>query len=223
MTHALLVKKAATWLRSIGCKVVLTERTTGKEFHDAIGWQPTWMGGPVSYVVECKVSLSDFRADRRKKSRASYDVRPARHCYYLTPKNLLKVERSGWPLEATGLPDGWGLLELEAPHRAVQLVAHPRSQRRERDDDRTADQLRGEVLQLYMELFRYQSQGIYYPRGLDRWGIPCRKCGQKRAPNTDCKNCGTPYGSLRLTNQDGGGGDGDKPGGHHEVSSEADR
>lgn len=189
MTHALLVKKAATWLRSIGCKVVLTERTTGKEFHDAIGWHPNWRGVPVSYVVECKVSVSDFRADRRKKSRASYDVRPGQHCYYLTPMNLLTVDRSGWPLGAKELPDGWGLLELEAAHRAVRLTTHPRSQGDECRDDRTVDQLRGEVEQLYMELMRYQSQGVYYPRGLERWGIPCQTCGQKRAPNTECKSC----------------------------------
>ena len=189
MTHALLVKKAAAWLRSIGCRVVLTERTTGKEFHDAIGWKPHWRGAPTSYVVECKVSVSDFRADRRKASRKSYDVRPGQHCYYLTPVNLLKVDRSGWPLEAKGLPDGWGLLELAAPHRAAKLTAHPRSNRDDTRDDRTADQLRGEVEQLYMELMRYQSQGIYYPRGLERWGIPCSKCGEKRAPNTKCRRC----------------------------------
>jgi hypothetical protein len=193
VTHALLVKKAATWLRSIGCRVVLTERTTGKEFHDAIGWRNNWRGAPISYVVECKVSVSDFRADRRKKSRASYDVRPAMHCYYLTPINLLKVDRSGWPLKAKDVPDGWGLLELPAAHRAVQLTAHPRSHsygnRSDLDDDRTADQLRGEVEQLYMELYRYQAQGIFYPRGLERWGIPCAKCGEKRAPNTECRRC----------------------------------
>lgn len=193
MTHDLLVKKAAAWLRSIGCKAVLTERTTGKEFHDAIGWKPSWRGAPASYVVECKVSLDDFRKDRRKASRASYGVRPGLHCYYLTPMDMLKVDRSGWPLEAKGLPDGWGLLELPAAHRAVRLVAHPRSQRQEFNDDRTADQLRGEVLQLYMELFRYQAQGITYPRGLERWGIPCSQCGQKRQPNSDCKNCGLKF------------------------------
>lgn len=200
MTHALLVKKAAAWLRSIGCKVVLTERTTGKEFHDAIGWRNSWRGAPISYVVECKVSVSDFRADHRKKSRASYDVRPAQHCYYLTPVNLLKVDRSGWPIGAKGLPDGWGLLELPAAHRSVRVTVHPRSQSGDRsdlNDDRNVHQLRGEVEQLYMELYRYQAQGIYYPRGLDRWGIPCSKCGQKRAPNTECKRCAST--SLPLS------------------------
>jgi len=179
MTHALLVKKAAAYLRRVGCKVVLTERTTGKEFHDAIGWQPSWRGTPISYVIECKVSRSDFYADKRKKSRASYEVRPAIHCYYLAPAGLLTGQ----------LPDGWGLLELAAPHKAVTLAKFARSGDR---DDRTADQLRGEVEQLYMELFRYQSQNIYYPRGLDRWGIECRKCGLKRAPNTECKHCEKP-------------------------------
>lgn len=185
MTHALLVKKAAAYLRSIGCKVVLTERTTGKEFHDAIGWKPWWNGPPISYVVECKVSRSDFYGDKRKASRASYGVRPGMHCYYLTPTNLLCRNYNGVP---GPLPDGWGLLELDAPHRAVKTTVFPRNV--DSRDDRTADQLRGEVHQLYMELFRYQAQGIHYPRGLERWGITCSVCGQKRAPNMDCKHCG---------------------------------
>ncbi len=129
MTHALLVKKAATYLRSIGCKVVLTERTTGKEFHDAIGWKPSWRGFPISYVIECKVSKSDFRADKRKASRKSYEVRPAQHCFYLAPAGLLT---------SASMPDGWGLLELLAPHRAVTMQRFPRSGDH---DDRTADQL----------------------------------------------------------------------------------
>lgn len=195
MTHADLVKKAAAWLRSKGCKVVLTERTTGKEFHDAIGWRPVWNGVPVSYLVECKVSKSDFYADKRKKSRASYKVRPAMHCYYLTPANLLCRNDNGVP---GPLPEGWGLLELDAPHRAAKVTVPPRSMADTWRDDRTADQLRGEVEQLYMELFRYQSQKIYYPRGLERWGIPCLKCGQKRAPNTECKHCGTGPQSHRT-------------------------
>jgi len=186
VTHALLVKKAAAYLRGIGCKVVLTERTTGKEFHDAIGWKPSWRGFPISYVVECKVSRADFYKDKRKASRASYAVRPAQHCYYLTPANLLAVNYSGVP---GPLPDGWGLLELAAPHRAVTMRAFPRSGDQ---DDRTADQLRGEVQQLYMELFRYQAQGVYYPRGLERWGITCGGCQQKRQPNTDCRQPGCP-------------------------------
>jgi hypothetical protein len=188
MTHAQLVKKAAAWLRSVGCKVVLTERTTGKEFHDAIGWKPSWGGFPISYVVECKVSRSDFYADKKKASRKSYDMRPAQHCFYLTPANLLARNYNGVP---GGIPEGWGLLELAAPHKAVGMVTWPRSGDR---DDRTADQLRGEVQQLYMELFRYQAQGITYPRGLERWGIPCGRCGQKRQPNSDCKHCGLPFG-----------------------------
>lgn len=191
VTHALLVKKAAAYLRSIGCKVVLTERTTGKEFHDAIGWKPNWLGAPISYIIEYKVSMSDFHRDKRKASRKSYEVRPAMHCFYLTPFMLLPRKYNGAP----ALPDGWGLLELVAPHKAVMVTKLPSSRSDSSRDDRTADQLRGEVLQLYMELFRYQSQGIYYPRGLDRWGIPCARCGNKRAPNTECKYC---KGALPL-------------------------
>lgn len=150
MTHADLVKKAEGWLKR-RCGVVFTEHTGGREFPDAIGWR-----GGVSTVIECKVSRADFCADLRKRTRKSYDVRPGFHCYYLTPKDLLYCHDEVIPYLFRELPDGWGLLELDA-HGRIRVTRKPRP---EALDDRTVDQLRDEVYRLYCEIRRYQAQGL---------------------------------------------------------------
>ena len=79
MTHAQLVEKAVRWLRAYRCGVVLSEQACASgEMPDAIGWKQACH----SVLVECKISRSDFLADRQKPFR-------------------LKPE----------LPSGWGLLQ----------------------------------------------------------------------------------------------------------------
>lgn len=159
MTHAELVTRAARWLRStIKCGVVLTEHNAGSEFPDAIGWKSGF-----SYLVECKVSRSDFLADLKKTSRASYEVRPAFQCYYLTPPQLLDPDV--WPNSPFALPHGWGLLEAHARHVKVVTPALPSA---DTCDDRSADQLRDEIYRMYCELRRYQAQGLK-PQTLDAY------------------------------------------------------
>jgi hypothetical protein len=101
-------------------------------------------------LVECKVSRADFHADRRKATRASYDQRPAWHCWYLTPVRLVSVHE---------LPPGWGLLEWDG--RRVRVVSDVPAECRQ-IDDRRAETLRDEVYRLACELRRYQAQGIRY-------------------------------------------------------------
>lgn len=153
MTHAELVQRAARWLRySVGCGVVFSEHTAGFEFPDAMGWKRSW-----SFVVECKVSRADFFADRKKPTRAGYDVRPGASCYYMTPPQLIA------PVE---LPDGWGLVEVaDARHANVRVIVKPKPD--DGVDDRTTDQLRREVGRLYQEVRRYQAQGITYKKLAD--------------------------------------------------------
>jgi len=69
MTHDDLVARAVRWLLgSKKCKVVLGDRESIcwsiSEQPDAIGWT-----GYKSFLVECKTSINDFYADRRKLSR----------------------------------------------------------------------------------------------------------------------------------------------------------
>jgi len=117
MTHAQLVQVATAWLRRYGCGIVLSEQAccTG-EMPDAIGWKKRCR----SVVIECKISRSDFHADKHKPWRS--DPKMALGCerLYLAPRGVL---------EATDLPPNWGLLEYHA--RKIEQVVAPnkRSQR----------------------------------------------------------------------------------------------
>lgn len=110
-THADLVKIAGRWLRNTaGCSVVLEElcaATGNGENPDAIGW---YCGQTL--LVECKVSRSDFLADRKKPFRAV----PARglgiYRYFMAPRGLLSADE---------MPPQWGLLEVVG--RRVFLAA----------------------------------------------------------------------------------------------------
>lgn len=100
MTHLILVEAAYRWLlKRGGCGVAFKEFRTGAcngEFPDVIGF----CSGP-STVVECKVSRSDFFADRNKLFRKHPELGMGRKRYYCCPEGLIKVDE---------LPEGWGLL-----------------------------------------------------------------------------------------------------------------
>lgn len=101
MTHADLVARAVRWLHnSERCQVVIHEwvATMCSEQPDALGWKT---GGRDSVLIECKTSVSDFYADRRKLFRKLGEG-AGRRRYYMTPPGLLRPEQ---------LPPGWGLLE----------------------------------------------------------------------------------------------------------------
>jgi len=100
MTHAQLVLKAVQWLRSYGCGVILSEQACASgEMPDAIGWKRACH----SVVVECKVSRSDFLADREKPFRQKPAMAVGCERFYLAPKGLIASKE---------LPKQWGLLEI---------------------------------------------------------------------------------------------------------------
>jgi hypothetical protein len=100
MTHAQLVEKAVRWLRSYRCGVVLSEQACASgEMPDAIGWKRACH----SVLVECKVTRSDFLADRAKPFRLKPDQGVGCERFYLVASGLVRREE---------LPQGWGLLEL---------------------------------------------------------------------------------------------------------------
>ena len=100
MTHAQLVERAVRWLRSYRCGVVLSEQAcVSGEMPDAIGWKQACH----SVLVECKVTRSDFLADRCKLWRQKPEKGIGSERFYLTPPGLVETEE---------LPAGWGLLEL---------------------------------------------------------------------------------------------------------------
>ena len=99
-THKQLCDRAAYWLQQTkGCKVVLIERNTGgcAEEPDAIGWNSRTF----SYLIEVKVSRSDFLADKKKDHRRRPHTGMGRQRFYLCPRGMIKPEE---------VPEGWGLL-----------------------------------------------------------------------------------------------------------------
>jgi hypothetical protein len=109
MTHAQLVEKAVRWLRAYRCGVVLSEQACASgEMPDAIGWKRACH----SVLVECKVSRSDFLADRDKPFRRKPQNGVGCERFYLAPAALIRTEE---------LPAGWGLLECH--RREVEVVA----------------------------------------------------------------------------------------------------
>jgi hypothetical protein len=108
MTHAQLINRAITWLRSYRCGIVLSEQACASgEMPDAIGWK----GNCHSVVVECKVSRADFFADREKPFRQKPESGLGCERYYLAPRGMLRAEE---------LPVGWGLLECH--RRTVEIT-----------------------------------------------------------------------------------------------------
>jgi len=115
MTHDELVQAAEKWLRiTVGCGFVLSERASGcGEQPDAIGWKRGY-----SYLIECKTSRSDYKAQERKAHNypgmGMGDFR-----YYLTPKDLITRDEL--------YPD-WGLLEIDKGriHKVVGQGFPPR-------------------------------------------------------------------------------------------------
>ncbi|MDV3469032.1 hypothetical protein RZA67_09850 [Stenotrophomonas sp. C3(2023)] len=123
LTHADLVKVAGRWLRNTaGCSVVLEElcaATGNGENPDAIGW---YTGRTL--LVECKVSRSDFLADRKKPFRADPARGLGQYRYFMAPKGLLRADE---------LPPRWGLLEVSG--RRVFLTSGHEPKRWYRDEN----------------------------------------------------------------------------------------
>lgn len=99
MTHAELVERAVRWLRgTAGCPIAFGEIVTAcPEQPDAIGFRERGTG---SYLIECKVSRSDFLADRHKGHRRA-DEALGSYRYYMCPPGLIKADE---------IPERWGLL-----------------------------------------------------------------------------------------------------------------
>jgi len=115
MTHAELCERAERWLKSNGCSVTASEIATGtSQQPDAIGFRNF---GLETWLIECKVSRSDFRADRKKHHQSTPEKSIGSHRWYMTPAGLLS---------AHDLPEGWGLLEV-ANDRVRIIKGSPKS------------------------------------------------------------------------------------------------
>jgi hypothetical protein len=136
MTHSQLVERAVRWLRWYRCGVVLSEQAcTNGEMPDAIGWKQACH----SVLVECKVTRTDFLADRAKPFRMKPEKGVGNERFYLTPPALAKVGE---------LPPGWGLLEFRRGR--IEMV-HPSAK-----NLRTAAGFRSEMNLLLASLRRVE-------------------------------------------------------------------
>jgi hypothetical protein len=80
---------------------VLSEQAcVSGETPDALGWKRACH----SVLVECKITRSDFLADRAKPFRLKPEHGVGCERFYLVPGGLVRREE---------LPQGWGLLELD--------------------------------------------------------------------------------------------------------------
>ena len=142
MTHDELVVRAVKWLRRParaqnwskgGCGVVVPELVSyAPEQPDAIGWSQG-----CSYVVECKCSSADFRADQAKTHRA---IGAGLYRLYLCEPNIIMLDE---------LPSGWGLLYCHAREVTVEAVPAPNMSRN----------LRYELAMMYSLLRRVEVRG----------------------------------------------------------------
>lgn len=109
LTHKAAVRRIANWLKnSRQCHIVITELSTAcHETPDAIAFY----GGGGSILVECKISRSDFLADRTKSFRQNAEAGMGDFRYFATPPGIIK------PDDELG---EWGLLEIH-PHHVKEV------------------------------------------------------------------------------------------------------
>ena len=114
LSHDDLVEIARKWLLKrqappkgsyeggrAACSLVITDMTSGsRETPDAIGWA----GWGHSTLVECKVSVEDFKRDQYKCFRQDPKTGAGVTRFYMAPEGLLSVDQ---------LPESWGLIEVD--------------------------------------------------------------------------------------------------------------
>lgn len=115
--HQQIQQAVARWLRRpqdgpayrSACSVVLSDLVAvTRETPDVIGWNSR----PMSILVECKASRSDFLAEHKKFHRTLRGMGTRR--YYAAPSGMIRPEE---------LPEGWGLLEMGARGVSVTVEA----------------------------------------------------------------------------------------------------
>ena len=114
MTHDDLVRRGADWLRKnhhyrYRSQIVLTEFVTyADETPDVFG-----MSESHTNLIECKVSLADFKADMKKRCRGKV-AHLGNWRMYLCPAGLIPIEL---------VPADWGLLYCH--DKKITIEKHP--------------------------------------------------------------------------------------------------
>lgn len=114
LSHSELCVRAESWLRThCNCSSVISElksRNKTGEIPDAIGWKRNR-----SFLVECKTSRADFKADAKKPFRSEPKIGMGDFRFYLCPEGVIKVEE---------LPEKWGLIYVN--DTKIRMVKGPK-------------------------------------------------------------------------------------------------
>ncbi len=152
ITHDDLVNAAGRHLAGTRrCGVVLIERGSCSEIPDVIGWLATGH----SILIECKMSLGDFRADRRKHFRRAPYRGMGSERWFLTPAGLLAP---------SDVPEKWGLMEYRGGR--VYRIIYPTQLRENEYNHRVERRLLISELSTWQTVIGYQ---IDRSNGDSRW------------------------------------------------------
>lgn len=112
LDHKTCVQIVSRWLNG-KCGVVLPEFVTYElEIADVLGFSRQG-----SYMIEVKVSRSDFLRDKKKLFRRIEERGVGNWRYYACPRGLI---------DALEVPDGWGLIYIYPNGKARQMIAPDR-------------------------------------------------------------------------------------------------
>lgn len=112
LSHPELVALAARWLRDLPCWPVLTEPSGLPEIPDAIGWRDD----RDTFVLDCKCSEADWRADMAKPFRGQTGIQGlGQYRLILCEPGVLEP----WHVEE----HGWGLAYAHSKHVEVVIDA----------------------------------------------------------------------------------------------------
>ena len=119
LTHEEMRRIAVHWLTSNKkCSVILSELSTAAgEMPDAIGWKYG-----ASFLVECKISRSDFHANR-EKPHVRYGGGAGAYRYFLVPGGLIDPEE----MAKWDHCDGYGLLWINNKRVSIKREAEHRN------------------------------------------------------------------------------------------------
>ena len=135
ITHEELVELGRAWLIKpyaqcadyghYGCAVIteITCNTWGGEQPDVLGFN---LSRSQSILIECKASLSDFRADKKKIFRENPEFGIGSQRWFLAPAGIIPIGE---------LPEKWGLLELVG--KKIKVVKNAELQIRNYDSEMT--------------------------------------------------------------------------------------
>ncbi|WP_318493496.1 hypothetical protein [Photobacterium leiognathi] len=119
LTHDQIADFAATQLKRFGYQLAFSNLTSNShiELPDVLGFT----GFGKSIVIEVKTSISDFHADKKKKSRVNKELSIGNQRVYLTPKGLLNPQ---------DIPYGWLLWEIHGKNKPRIVVIKGRDKKR---------------------------------------------------------------------------------------------